>query len=853
MSITRTFDLIINAGTSSPLVINANQNDSGETWLFNLYQEDGTKVTPTAGEIVGLKADNHAIVNAGTVNASGQVVITETAQMTAAPGTNVFEIVFDSVHGTANFILLVERAPVDDDADFSESDISAIEEAIAMSANTRMIPEIVRQQTLMQAEIDEIIAPSGEAPSAAEVQNARIGADGTVYDTLGNAIRGQVSDLNQALNAAQDDIISIAEGTDLSGSAVDGRWYSGGIGDTASYVDGKTGSKSLLISVAQNEQFILLGKGATQGRSWYYLDSNNKILDRGNLTVETEKTIPSGVSYLIIQTNDLSIFKAVKITDTSLLTVNKRLDGVDNSIQEVQSDVGQLEADIYLIQEGTDYSGNAVDGRWYSGTTIGNVITESTSVSGTKSVLLTVSENQKYKVLGKGGSSGKAVYYLDNDMKIKDRFNLSPLTDTIITIPSGATKLVVQTNDNNYFKAVKISDTSLEMTNIKLNNLISVVENEVIQQPVYRTSDTKYGNAALSKLKVNDTGVVNIGFIGDSWTQGVDSETYVKWLSKKLWEKYGFGGLGWFDFARDRGTLGYGTIFGCSDLYEHFEYSFAGTVTGYDGSYSSDAANCLGICCAHSIFANEASLTITFDSGYIDKFKIAYYKDAHFTVSINDGSSVEITANSSDGWQMTELGVTGTDTTKIVITSLADDTVIFGMDCSYGTKGVKCHKIGNRSISLAKYLLMDEDQFVEGVASLNLSWVSLLFAINDIGASTTDSACEEIINNFTSFIQWIESACTRDNMMTCDISLLGCANIASSASPGLPLLEKYEREYAINNKYGWVSTRECIGSDSTELAETGLFLSDNIHMNKTGSRIYGEYIFKWLFDSISVI
>jgi hypothetical protein len=52
----------------------------------------------------------------------------------------------------------------------------------------------------LQSQINQIIAPSGEAPSAAEVQNARIGADGVTYDTLGNAIRGQVTDLKSAIN-----------------------------------------------------------------------------------------------------------------------------------------------------------------------------------------------------------------------------------------------------------------------------------------------------------------------------------------------------------------------------------------------------------------------------------------------------------------------------------------------------------------------------------------------------------------------------------------------------------------------------------------------------------------------------
>ena len=45
------------------------------------------------------------------------------------------------------------------------------------------------QDDLLQSQIDQIIAPSGEAPSAAEVQNARIGADGVTYSTLGEAIR----------------------------------------------------------------------------------------------------------------------------------------------------------------------------------------------------------------------------------------------------------------------------------------------------------------------------------------------------------------------------------------------------------------------------------------------------------------------------------------------------------------------------------------------------------------------------------------------------------------------------------------------------------------------------------------
>lgn len=47
----------------------------------------------------------------------------------------------------------------------------------------------------LQSQINQIISPTGGAPSAAEVADARLGVNNITYDTLGNAIRGQVSDV----------------------------------------------------------------------------------------------------------------------------------------------------------------------------------------------------------------------------------------------------------------------------------------------------------------------------------------------------------------------------------------------------------------------------------------------------------------------------------------------------------------------------------------------------------------------------------------------------------------------------------------------------------------------------------
>lgn len=130
MSITRYFDLYLNAGKTIPLVINANQYDESEQWVFTLHTDTGVKYTPSSGSIVGIKSDGYLIANAGTVDGQGRVVITETQQMTAAAGKAIFELQIDSeTHGTANFIVLVEPDPSNNGI-ASGSDIGLLRDAL---------------------------------------------------------------------------------------------------------------------------------------------------------------------------------------------------------------------------------------------------------------------------------------------------------------------------------------------------------------------------------------------------------------------------------------------------------------------------------------------------------------------------------------------------------------------------------------------------------------------------------------------------------------------------------------------------------------------------------------------------
>ena len=210
--------------------------------------------------IRGTKGDNFGYAAAVAVTAGSNIVtVTLTEQLTAVAGAgNIFELVFvgasdDMKVSTENFLLDVERAALGEDTVISDSDLAYADQVLdqlqsvgAVNAQVQqnkanITAEITRataaEQTLqqninaeaaarqaadntlqsninaeassrattdasLQSQINQLVAPSGEAPSAAEVQNARIGTDGTVYPTLGDAIRTQNSLLKSQLEAS---------------------------------------------------------------------------------------------------------------------------------------------------------------------------------------------------------------------------------------------------------------------------------------------------------------------------------------------------------------------------------------------------------------------------------------------------------------------------------------------------------------------------------------------------------------------------------------------------------------------------------------------------------------------------
>ena len=232
-------------GLFAPVIVHCSFGDKGRTISLDVYNgSEPVDMTGAAVTVHGVRADSG---NWGPLNCSASghtVAFNLTTAMTSAEGGGLAEISVSkgsAFVGSANFAIMVERATWADGVTYS-NDVSVYENILAYvktfpaqmaagdailqanidrekteritAVNTEKSERIaavnaeasarVIADTGLQAQIDQIVAPSGEAPSAAEVQNARIGADNVTYPTLGEAIRTQNASLKSRLEYQED-------------------------------------------------------------------------------------------------------------------------------------------------------------------------------------------------------------------------------------------------------------------------------------------------------------------------------------------------------------------------------------------------------------------------------------------------------------------------------------------------------------------------------------------------------------------------------------------------------------------------------------------------------------------------
>lgn len=184
-------DLTPNASYTE--TVSVSQDDVGREIAVDLYL-DGTAYTPTTGTTItmqGTKPSGLGYTITGTADGSTVTFLT-TLEMTQEAGRFASEIVLtngSTVIGTANFALYVEKNP-------------------HPSGTTDGTEETMQTLTVRMDELEDDMNALGEEVETfggtitadhTELTGIRTGADGTVYATAGDAVRNQVSNINDAL------------------------------------------------------------------------------------------------------------------------------------------------------------------------------------------------------------------------------------------------------------------------------------------------------------------------------------------------------------------------------------------------------------------------------------------------------------------------------------------------------------------------------------------------------------------------------------------------------------------------------------------------------------------------------
>jgi len=426
---------------SAPVTIHVSQGDVGTQIEFTLVKGDEVFVNPgnVTASVHGVREDG-ANFGPFTCTLSGsKVTFPLHSEMTAVKGSALAEIVLvnnsGNKVGSANFGILVEESvfplgvTYDNDVSVYESILAYVQTisaqveaditaAVAQEANIRATADATfntalastnsnlaseveartSADTTINARIDEIIAPSGEAPSAAEVQDARIGADGVTYNNLGNAIRTQIMDLVSSLGYVIDvsnvtwetgsitssgevnterttdrasDFIPVLSPSKILLSKVDVRTarYVAGYDENHNFVrsfrqDTSATQSDLTISISRRIKYIRATKHEnTTAISMKYVDINDAIYDVAkNLPViynsEVEISSSNKTSYFV-DANDAPLNSIYRIDRQAEILNTPYGDGITTAAGEymdgVRSFAGYLDGTLITYGYNTPY------------------------------------------------------------------------------------------------------------------------------------------------------------------------------------------------------------------------------------------------------------------------------------------------------------------------------------------------------------------------------------------------------------------------------------------------------------------------------------------------------------------
>ena len=402
------------------------------------------------------------------------------------------------------------------------AEVSARNAAIASEASTRQITD-----NSLQSQINQLVAPSGAAPSAAEVQNARVGYDGKTYDTLGNAIREQVKNANDAINLINK-LFEYAEIIEPTSTYSDSLYNY-----TSNNMQEIRGCTVKRVNIDSSILAYFVTTSSYAGSAYYplisYFDSSNtqlgyEYLKTGTVSISNQRlNIPANASYFYVNSRDYT--SVIYTLDSSHMTV-----------ADIEAAIKTHEKSLNAIINSIDI-GNIIDAERLPGYGMYSISTHDVvSISHATVKKVNISSSSDIYLVTSSVYAGDAVfpiiiYFDSSDTEIGYEYLNS----------SGGTSST----------PIKIENT---MLNIPQNAAYFYVNARNFHSIIKKVSNTSTGN----KTKKS----ISILFIGNSMTQ--DAIGYVPYILRHYYPSVDFNFYVWY--------------VGGKTLADHYQYFTNGTV-----------------------------------------------------------------------------------------------------------------------------------------------------------------------------------------------------------------------------------------------------------------------------------
>lgn len=403
----------------------------------------------------------------------------------------------------------------------SEANAAASEAAVngvSTQLTTRM-SAIETEQSVQSARMDTFTSlPEGSTSGNAELADIRVGADGTTYDTAGNAVRGQISELKSDL------VPLIDEGFEIEYTSIDLTVYEKKQGyyryDNAQYQN-VTYLEHYDIPVQSGDKYKVAGYNSGLSNILLLLDSSgNKVLAYPNAQDD------NGYSHeFVVPYNAVRMILGGVVSTLILFNGEYKPKG----ISEIRDSIGELK---YSYMDVTDevYKNYALG---YINRTNGDFASDSSSIS---SDFQSVNVGDKFKITGFSQFSTCGYAFYDQYKSFissgaHDNGNAYQFIDYEIIIPENVA-FVRFCSFSAGSKAYKVKRYQKETIVYTQNDLYSKLE-EVNQ--LCKKSNVLYGKKLVACGDSFTAGDFT-GYVDKDGNTGTNSDAYDKTL--KMYKTY---------------------------------------------------------------------------------------------------------------------------------------------------------------------------------------------------------------------------------------------------------------------------------------------------------------------------